>query len=164
MPDQRVAAQPILHPAYTVFMEAHHAATRAGPDDPRLGPFRKGSAGTLVLLEVRDRASAQLHRPASPKSYSTPKVMKRLLANPRNRVDQRAVLRARLLDMILALGPPPRRPVALAGLPAAGRRTTGATRGPNTWCYPSNRRILRAGGNCSGRRWTSCLPTRRLPK
>ncbi len=103
MPDQRVAAQPILHPAYTVFMGAHHAATRAGARRPAAGALPQrlcghpGPAG-----DARARASAQLHRPASPKSYSTPKVMERLLANPRNRVDQRAVLRARLLDMILA--------------------------------------------------------------
>jgi hypothetical protein len=73
------------------------------PDDPRLGIYRREFAGTLALLETRD--------PTPPKSftgqperkkYGTPDVLAQLQADPRNRVDQRAVLRARLLDMVLA--------------------------------------------------------------
>ncbi|MFD1875742.1 hypothetical protein [Hymenobacter bucti] len=73
------------------------------PDDPRLGIYRREFAGSLALLEARD--------PAPPKSftgqperkkYGTADVLTQLQADPRNRVDQRAVLRARLLDMVLA--------------------------------------------------------------
>ncbi len=73
------------------------------PDDPRLGPFRKGFAGTLALLEAREPAPPRSFRgrPA-PKNYSTAEVLEKLLADARNRVDQRAVLRARLFDMVLA--------------------------------------------------------------
>ena len=73
------------------------------PDDPRLGIYRREFAGSLALLEARD--------PTPPKSfagqperkkYGTADVLAQLQADPRNRVDQRAVLRARLLDMLLA--------------------------------------------------------------
>ncbi len=73
------------------------------PDDPRLGIYRREFAGSLALLEARD--------PAPPKSFSgqperrkygTAEVLAQLQADPRNRVDQRAVLRARLLDIVLA--------------------------------------------------------------
>ncbi|MGI4865131.1 MAG: hypothetical protein ACRYFZ_14505 [Janthinobacterium lividum] len=73
------------------------------PDDPRLGIYRREFAGSLALLEARDPAppksfSGQPER----KKYGTPEVLALLQADSRNRVDQRAVLRARLLDMVLA--------------------------------------------------------------
>jgi hypothetical protein len=73
------------------------------PDDPRLGIYRREFAGSLALLESREPApprsfSGQPER----KKYGTPDVLAQLQADPRNRVDQRAVLRARLLDMVLA--------------------------------------------------------------
>lgn len=73
------------------------------PDDPRLGLYRREFAGTLALFEARDPAAPRgfTGRPA-PKVYSTPEVLAQLQASARHRVDQRAVLRARLLDMVLA--------------------------------------------------------------
>jgi hypothetical protein len=73
------------------------------PDDPALGIYRRDFAGTLALLEARDPAPPRAFagRPDK-KHYSTPDVLAQLQADPRNRVDQRAVLRARLLDMMLA--------------------------------------------------------------
>ena len=73
------------------------------PDDPRLGIYRREWAGTLALLEARDPAPPRSFggRPLR-KAYSTSEVLALLQADPRHRVDQRAVLRARLLDMVLA--------------------------------------------------------------
>ncbi|MBO2009969.1 hypothetical protein [Hymenobacter negativus] len=73
------------------------------PDDPRLGIYRREFAGTLALLEARDPAPPRSFpgRPAN-RRYSTTEVLAQLQASARNRVDQRAVLRARLLDMVLA--------------------------------------------------------------
>ncbi|WP_156176178.1 hypothetical protein [Hymenobacter terrenus] len=73
------------------------------PDDPRLGPYRKAFAGTLAVFEERDPLppATMPGRPQN-KAYSTQDVLDQLQADPRNRVDQRQVLRARLLDMMLA--------------------------------------------------------------
>ncbi|SFQ81285.1 hypothetical protein [Hymenobacter arizonensis] len=73
------------------------------PDDPRLGPYRHSFAGALALLEARDPGPpAAFTGQLLPKTYSTADVIEQLQADPRHRVDQRQVLRARLLDMVLA--------------------------------------------------------------
>ncbi|WP_310397881.1 hypothetical protein [Hymenobacter sp.] len=73
------------------------------PDDSRLGPYRRAFAGTLAVLETRDPFSPAAFRGApQPKAYSTQDVLDQLRADPRHRVDQRQVLRARLLDLLLA--------------------------------------------------------------
>ena len=73
------------------------------PDDPRLGIYRRDFAGTLALLETRDPLPPhQFKGQPLAKRYSTPDVVAQLQASARNRVDQRALLRARLLDMVLA--------------------------------------------------------------
>ena len=73
------------------------------PDDPRLGIYRREFAGTLALFEARDPAPPRSFAGQPEKKlYSTPDVLTQLQASARNRVDQRAVLRARLLDMMLA--------------------------------------------------------------
>ena len=73
------------------------------PDDPRLGPFRKEFAGTLALLEAREPAPPRSFagQPTA-KNYSTEQVLDQLRASQRNRVDERALLRARLFDMVIA--------------------------------------------------------------
>ncbi len=106
--DQISAAHPYAALAVPPLAEAAgvgHATPRLVfvPDDPRLGPYRPNFAGTLALLEARDPApprsfSGQPDR----KKYGTLDVLAQLRTDPRNRVDQRAVLRARLLDMVLA--------------------------------------------------------------
>jgi hypothetical protein len=73
------------------------------PDDPRLGIYRREFAGSLALLEARDPTPpTSLAGQPERKKYGTADVLAQLKADPRNRVDQRAVLRARLLDMELA--------------------------------------------------------------
>ena len=73
------------------------------PDDPHLGIYRREFAGTLALFETRDPTPPRSFtgRPEA-KLYNTPDVLAQLQASAPNRVDQRAVLRARLLDMVLA--------------------------------------------------------------
>ncbi|NVO32285.1 metallophosphoesterase family protein [Hymenobacter lapidiphilus] len=73
------------------------------PDDPRLGSYRRAFAGTLALLEERDPTPPKAFAgQLLPKAYSTEEVLDQLQADPRHCVDQRQVLRARLLDMVLA--------------------------------------------------------------
>ncbi|GAA4371036.1 metallophosphoesterase [Hymenobacter saemangeumensis] len=73
------------------------------PDDPRLGPYRRAFAGTLAVFEARDPAPPRSYggQPQA-KAYSTLDVVQQVQGNPQHRVDQRQVLRARLLDMVLA--------------------------------------------------------------
>lgn len=74
------------------------------PDDPRLGIYRREMAGRLYLYEERpddDRTDvASFGRPE--KIESTQKVLKELENKHDHRVDQQSVLRARLLDMVIA--------------------------------------------------------------
>jgi hypothetical protein len=65
------------------------------PDDPDLGIYRKTFANKICLLE--------LYEPTSDESdtKSTAKVIERLIDDSKNHVDQEAVLRARLLDMMI---------------------------------------------------------------
>ncbi|WP_210521304.1 BamA/TamA family outer membrane protein [Hymenobacter terricola] len=73
------------------------------PDDPRLGIYRREFAGTLALMEARDPVPPRgFSGQPEKKGYSTPDVLAALAADPRSRVDQRALLRARLLDIVLA--------------------------------------------------------------
>lgn len=73
------------------------------PDDPQLGIYRREFAGMLATLEARDPAPPRQFRGQPlPTTYSTTQVLALLRADPRNRVDERALLRARLLDMVLA--------------------------------------------------------------
>ena len=73
------------------------------PDDPALGIYRKEMANKLYLYEERpagDRSDvASFGRPGDVES--TAKVLKKLENQHDHRVDQQAVLRARLLDMII---------------------------------------------------------------
>lgn len=106
--DQISAAHPyaaLLVPALAEAAGVGHTTPQLVlvPDDARLGIYRREFAGALALLEAREPApprsfSGQPER----KHYSTPEVLAQLQADPRHRVDQRAVLRARLLDMVLA--------------------------------------------------------------
>ena len=65
------------------------------PDDPALGIYRKIFANKICLLE--------LYEPTSDESdtKSTAKVIDKLIDDSKNHVDQEAVLRARLLDMMI---------------------------------------------------------------
>ncbi|UOG73371.1 outer membrane protein assembly factor [Hymenobacter tibetensis] len=73
------------------------------PEDVRLGEFQAEFANTLALLEERDPvAPARFGNSSRVKGYSTEQVLGLLRKDARNRVDQRELLRARLLDMVLA--------------------------------------------------------------
>ncbi|OKS87921.1 BamA/TamA family outer membrane protein [Mucilaginibacter polytrichastri] len=63
------------------------------PDDPALGEFRKDFANQVFLFEERE--------PGDEKTDNTPKAQKKLKNDNDNHVDQKLVLRARLLDMLL---------------------------------------------------------------
>jgi hypothetical protein len=73
------------------------------PDDPRLGKYRKAFANTLALFEERpdDGFGKTNLFGGAEKIYSTTKMLEKLYGDSDNRVDQRAVLRARLFDMLI---------------------------------------------------------------
>ncbi len=63
------------------------------PDDPALGIYQSDFGQTVCLLEERS--------PGDGKSISTAKVMDALEKDNDNRIDQRAMLRARMLDLFI---------------------------------------------------------------
>ncbi len=73
------------------------------PDDPRLGRNRKAFANTLCLLEERPDEGFEKTDlfGGAEKISSTTKLIDKLYDDNDNRVDQQAVLRARLFDMII---------------------------------------------------------------
>jgi len=76
----------------------HHATPKLMvlPDDPRLGKFRE-LAGTLGLLEERSEREI----PGATKVADTPTLFQRLEQRSDERVDARAYLRARLIDVLV---------------------------------------------------------------
>src|SRR5436190_17369022 len=64
------------------------------PDDPKLGEHRKEFKNLLTYLEDRVPDSVK-------KGYDTEDVVKKLIADNDNTVDQHALLRARILDMFV---------------------------------------------------------------
>jgi hypothetical protein len=64
------------------------------PDDPALGKYRKDFANQVFLFEEREPLDVD-------KTDNVPKVQDKLQDDNDNRVDQKIVLRARLLDMLL---------------------------------------------------------------
>jgi len=73
------------------------------PDDPRLGEFREAFAGLLVLFEERPRDG----RDGGPsfagatEIHNTANFLDAMERTPRNRLDAREFLRARLIDLLL---------------------------------------------------------------
>ncbi|GAB3821389.1 hypothetical protein GCM10028895_23450 [Pontibacter rugosus] len=66
------------------------------PDDPALGEYRAEYANAVYLFEEREPIAAGLD------TDNTEKVLEKLEEDNDNRVDQRAVLRARLLDLVIS--------------------------------------------------------------
>jgi hypothetical protein len=64
------------------------------PDDPMLGKYRKDFANTLCLFEEREPVEKD-------KTYNTAKVLEELQSDNDNRVNQKVVLEARLLDIFI---------------------------------------------------------------
>jgi hypothetical protein len=74
------------------------------PDDPRLGEFRKEFAGMLGILEERPGTEPPAVTPGFERYdqiVDTEELEKRLAADPRDRIDARAFLRARLFDAVV---------------------------------------------------------------
>jgi hypothetical protein len=63
-------------------------------DGPELGEYRKDFANQVYLFEEREPLDAE-------KTYNTPKVQQKIKDDNDNRADEKLVLRARLLDMLL---------------------------------------------------------------
>lgn len=73
------------------------------PDDPRLGEFRQEFKGKLGILEENPDPDAPLPRgfEGATKIIETEELFKLLDADPRQRVDERAYLKARLFDVLV---------------------------------------------------------------
>lgn len=65
------------------------------PDDPALGFYRTTFANKICLLELREPTADETD------TKSTAKVIDKLIDDSKNHVDQEAVLRVRLLDMMI---------------------------------------------------------------
>ena len=76
------------------------------PDDPALGEFRSKYKNTLALLELRTIADKDA------KTYDTEEIIPEVQQSNKKAIDQKAVLRARLLDNFIM----PNAPVAVARL------------------------------------------------
>ncbi len=71
------------------------------PDDPRLGKYQALFANTVALLEERPEETGEDSAEEGQKIYSTTKMLTRLQARNDHHVDQQAVLRARLFDILI---------------------------------------------------------------
>jgi hypothetical protein len=96
--DQTSAANPYAAITVPVLAEAAgvpHTSPRIVyiPDDPALGMYRHEFAGTVCLFEERE--------PGKEETYSTQKVLDKLEKDNDNSVDEKAVLRARMLDLLM---------------------------------------------------------------
>ncbi len=69
------------------------------PDDPAFGIYREKFANTICMLEEREPT------PDGSETKSTAKLISKLYEDNDNRIDQQEVLRARLLDMLIAEKP-----------------------------------------------------------
>ena len=81
--------------AAAVGVPAAHPKFFFVPDDPAFGYYQPLFANTVCLLEERQPT------PDETDTKSTGKIFNKLLENNNNHVDQKAVLRARLLDMLI---------------------------------------------------------------
>ena len=86
---------PLVVPMLAQASRVPHANPRLVyvPDDPALGIYQADFGKTVCLFEERS--------PGDGKSISTPKVLEALEKDNDNRIDQRAFLRARMLDLFI---------------------------------------------------------------
>jgi len=88
-----LAAAGVLHPVPVLFVM---------PDDPLLGEFRKDFAGVLGTIEERPDTPENARGFAGAlKIIESEELLKRINRDPQDRVDARALLTARLVDMLL---------------------------------------------------------------
>jgi hypothetical protein len=83
-------------PPFAVALQVPHANPRLVyvPDDPRLGKFRSDFANAFCFLEEREPGNGK-------KTYNMTDLENKLQEDNDNTIDQRHVLRARLLDMFV---------------------------------------------------------------
>lgn len=67
------------------------------PDDPGLGIYRGDFANTVCVFEEREPGAGD-----NTKTYSTPKVLEKLEEDNDNSIDEKAVLKARMFDLLIA--------------------------------------------------------------
>lgn len=90
-----LAAAGILHPVPALYVM---------PDDPFLGEFRARFAGRLGMVEVRpedEKDSGGASYLGADRVIGAERLLERLEASPRERLDAREYLRARLVDMLV---------------------------------------------------------------
>lgn len=88
-----LAAAGVLHPTPLLFVM---------PDDPLLGEFRNDFAGVLGTMEERPGTPDNAPGFAGAvKIINSKDLLERINRNPENRIDARALLAARLVDMLL---------------------------------------------------------------
>lgn len=96
--DQTSAANPyasLTVPVLAAAVHVPHTAPRIVyvPDDTALGIYRNDFKGTVCIFEERE--------PGAEETYSTQKVLEKLENDNDNSVDEKAVLRARMLDLFI---------------------------------------------------------------
>lgn len=74
---------------------------RVMPDDPRLGEYRETFAGLLGLIEERPNETEAGGFAGALRVTGSERFLERLEEDPRNRVDAREYLKARLLDFLV---------------------------------------------------------------
>ena len=105
--DERSSLNPPAPLAGTPILDAAGVLNPAAqlvvmPDDPRLGEFRKAFGGVLGTIEERPVTRPNTRGFAGAvQIIDSKELLKRINRNPENRVDARAMLTARLVDMLL---------------------------------------------------------------
>jgi hypothetical protein len=99
-PAASVAAAPLLEAAGVLHVEPHLVVM---PDDARLGDFRRDFAGALGTIEEYPgpAANGQPGFAGATEIIASDELLERLRATSGERVDSRAYLRARLMDLFL---------------------------------------------------------------
>jgi hypothetical protein len=97
-------AAPLIAPAFLEAAGIPHASPKlfVMPDDERLGEFRKDFAGMLGMIEEYPHVPDDHPGFAGAlKIIDSEELLKRLNEDPTERIDARALLRARLIDLLL---------------------------------------------------------------
>lgn len=100
LPTSALVVAPLLEAAGVLHADPE---LRVMPDDPRLGEFREEFAGVVGLIEERpdEGPDGEEGFAGSTRVTGSERMLERLEASPRHRVDAVAFLRARLLDVFV---------------------------------------------------------------
>lgn len=99
--DQISAAQPyapLTIPTLAEALNVPHASPQIVfvPNDPALGIYRTGFANSICIFEEREPTTID-----GSKTYNTAKVLEKLQEDNDNLIDEKAVLTARMLDLLI---------------------------------------------------------------